>query len=564
MQPLTLTPVVKIKPTTMRVFTSIGILCLLSIQLFSQVNIKSEQWQEDLRFLQHQVQNDYSFLFKKVSQETFNAEVEKLHKAIPTMQEHEIHVGFSRIVSLFQYGHTSFPLYNREKNGFHATPFNLYHFKDGLYIQGTHKDYEEALGAKVLKVEGTPVEKAMKAIYPVVPAENKQFFLAYYLNYLGVPEILHAQGLTKELKKSVTLELEKDGRVFSTTFTASNDQKAPTNYGYVKPEEEWLDARDQSSTPLYLKNLDRIYFYEYLPEQKAVYVRHSQIQDESEQAIPEFYAEVFDFIENNEVDRLILDVRLNGGGNNYKNKPIIKGVIQSKKIDQVGHFFVIIGRKTFSACQNLVNELDNYTNAIFVGEPTGENINFYGDNRTVTLPNSQMPVYLSFAWWQDKPQWENRDWTAPHLAVDMSFSEYQSNQDPVLDVALNFDSENIILDPMGYLQELYMAGEKEKLGAEAGRLIKDPMYQFYDFEEEFNNTGYRLLNAGQTQTAIEVFGFNTQLFPDSPNCWDSLAEAHWKNGDLEKAKALYNKAIQMDPEGPTGENARMMLKKIGE
>ena len=47
--------------------------------------------------------------------------------------------------------------------------------------------------------------------------------------------------------------------------------------------------------------------------------------------------------------------------------------------------FVIIGRRTFSACQNLVNELDNYTNAIFIGEPTAENINFYGDTRPGSL-----------------------------------------------------------------------------------------------------------------------------------------------------------------------------------
>ena len=43
---------------------------------------------------------------------------------------------------------------------------------------------------------------------------------------------------------------------------------------------------------------------------------------------------------------------------------------------------------------------------------------------------------------------------------------------------------------------------------------------------------------------------------------DSLAEVHWKTGKLEKAIELYNAAIELDPDGPIGDNACEMLKKI--
>jgi len=74
-------------------------------------------------------------------------------------------------------------------------------------------------------------------------------------------------------------------------------------------------------------------------------------------------------VEKNDVEKLVLDVRMNGGGNNQLIKPIITGIIQLKKINKKGKFFCIIGRRTFSACQNLVNELERYTEVIFVGEP---------------------------------------------------------------------------------------------------------------------------------------------------------------------------------------------------
>jgi len=94
--------------------------------------------------------------------------------------------------------------------------------------------------------------------------------------------------------------------------------------------------------------------------------------------------------------------------------------------------------------------------------------------------------------------------------------------------------------------------------------VQDPKYRFFNFEGEFNEAGYNLLNASMVEEAIYVFTMNAQLFPDSANCWDSLAESYWKAGDLAKAEEYYNKAIQMDPQGRIGENARTMLKKMKE
>ena len=537
---------------------------LMVMMSYAQNNLTASQWQEDLKFLQETVHQDYSFLFKKTTAKDFDAAVEKLHSEIPNLKDHEIVVGLARMVSMFKYGHTDIS-FRQDPFTFSQLPFNLYHFNDGVYIQGTHKDYQNALGAKVVAVESIPIQDALKAIYPVVPVENEQYFKAFGLNYLKFPEVLHAQKITSSLKSSIELTLEKDGKTFKQIFKAlPKGERVPVSYSLVKQDGDWLEARNQDKTPNYLKNLDKIYYYEHLPEDKTVYVRHSQIQDDPSETIPDFYNKVFDFVDNNDVEKLIIDVRLNGGGNNYKNKPIITGIVETEKINKVGKLFVITGRRTFSACQNLVNEMSNYTNAIFIGEPTGENINFYGDNRTVTLPNSKIPVYLSFAWWQDKPQWENADWLAPHIAVDMSFEEYKNNEDPVLQAALDFSGDDFVLNPMQYMTQLFTTGQVEKLKSEAARMVKDPKYKFFDFEDQFNKAGYNVLGRMQTKEAIFIFQMIADLFPDSPNAWDSLAEGYLKAGDKTKALELYNKALKMDPNGATGENARNMIKQIND
>ena len=544
----------------MKTFTTL-VACLLFMLVPAQSKISSTDWQNDLKFLQETVHKDYAFLFKKVTAGEFDAAVAQFHSEIPKLQDHEVLVGFSRIVSLFKYGHTRVG-FRDSPVPYHRLPINLYQFPDGVYITAAHKDYAELVGSKITAIEGVSMANVLRAIYPIVPVENEQYFKAYGNLYLTVPEALHAQKITNVLKQDISFSLEKEGRSFDATVKATKNVGLPLQYGEPLPDSDWVGTRAATNTPHYLKNLDKIYYYEYLADEKALYVRHSQIQDDPSENIPAFYKRVFDFIENNDVEKLILDVRLNGGGNNYKNKPIVTGIIETQKINQKGKLFVIIGRRTFSACQNLVNELSNYTNAIFVGEPTSENINFYGDNRRVTLPNSKLPIFLSFAWWQDKPQWENAEYTSPHIAIEMSFDDYKENRDPVLEAALSFKDDNLVTDPMGYLTELFMAKKFEKLESEAGRMVKDPKYRFFKFEEAFNKAGYNLLNQGNYEGAIYVLQMNTKLFPDSANAWDSLAESYWKSGNLEKAKALYNKAIELDPKGPTGDNARKMLTQM--
>ena len=529
--------------------------------LSAQTAFTTEQYREDLRFLQKTVHKDFSFLFKKTTAEAFDAEVEKLYEQIPQMQPHEVLVGYCRLVASFEYGHTILG-YWENIIPLHQLPIVLYDFDDGIFIQGIRKEYKKALGAKVLAIEGVPINEVLKLMRPVIPAENEQFVKAYGIHYLNFPEFLHAQGVLKTMSNSIVFTLEKDGQTFEQRLEATPFERPPRQYGMVVPGGDWLESRDLSKTPLYLKNLDRIYYYEYLPEQKTVYVRQSQVQDDSLQTIPEFYKEVFDFIDNNEVEKLVLDVRLNGGGNNYKNKSVVTGVIANKKINQPGKFMVIIGRRTYSACQNLVNELHTYTNAIFVGEPTAENINFYGDNSPVTLPNTQLKAYLSFAWWQDKPQWENRPALDPQIATGLTFEQYRTNQDPALEAALASMDTDFIADPMYYFTVLFTSGKADQIQPEAKRMLADPSYKFFDFEGEFNKAGYGMLSEEQYEEALFIFKINTELFPESANAWDSLAEAFWKSGDTTRAVELYTKVIAMDPDGSVGTHAKEMLQTM--
>lgn len=83
----------------------------------------------------------------------------------------------------------------------------------------------------------------------------------------------------------------------------------------------------------------------------------------------------------------------------------------------------------------------------------------------------------------------------------------------------------------------------------------------YGFNNEgtLNDIGYFLLGQNKLADAITVFEYNTQLFPNSGNVYDSLGEAYLKQGNEQKAVLNYKKSYQIDP---SNTNARDIVAKL--
>lgn len=63
-----------------------------------------------------------------------------------------------------------------------------------------------------------------------------------------------------------------------------------------------------------------------------------------------------------------------------------------------------------------------------------------------------------------------------------------------------------------------------------------------ELERAINADGYAIRESLGARKALKVFALNAELYPDSANAWDSLAECHAALGDADIAKALYAKA----------------------
>lgn len=87
----------------------------------------------------------------------------------------------------------------------------------------------------------------------------------------------------------------------------------------------------------------------------------------------------------------------------------------------------------------------------------------------------------------------------------------------------------------------------------------------YDFQEaELNTLGYKLLGETKYQAAIAILKLNTETYPNSPNTYDSLAEAYMRSGERESAIKYYEKTLAMLPDANLDQQSTDYLKRNAE
>ena len=534
---------------------------------FPQSRLTSEQWREDLRYFSANMQKMHRNLFHSMTREQFESAVKRLDERIPSMADHEIVVELMRIVALIGDGHTGVRVNQEFKS---AYPVRLYLFKDGLFVQAAAPEYREAVGGRVVKIGNRDADEALKSAGELTWRDNEMGIKAIAPRLLVIPEVLHALRIAETLQQ-VQLVVEKDGR--QSTFQLK--PTAQLMHVVRQSPSDWVDARGavKEQTPLWLRDPENNFWFEHLKgpaagcaqgcENGIVYVQFNAVQDRPQagdkpgETVEAFFNKVFQYVEANKIDKLVLDMRLNGGGNNYLNLPLTIGMIKSR-VNKRGNLFVIIGRETFSAAQNTVNELEKYTNAIFVGEPTAANPNHFGDARNVVLPNSKIAIRASTLWWQDLDPRDTRKWTAPQMAAELTSADYKANVDPAMNAILKYVPGKSL--PEQLTSALKSGGFPAAI--KAYRAFRDdPAHAYLETEADINRLGYELLGANKTEEAIEIFRLNVEAYPQSANVYDSLAEAYLKAGNKEQAIKYYSKALEVNPNFPSAIEALRQLRQ---
>lgn len=364
---------------------------------------------------------------------------ERLLHAIPTLTDAQIVAELTRMVARLDDGHAFVEVPEGDRELTRQLPLQFYLFEEGLHVVAATPPCRQLLGARVVAVDGRGVDDVLAALWPLVARDNDPGGTERVVQVLRRLPIVHAVDAA-DRPDAVTLTVQLHGHDTTTEVSVPAEPGPWASRNELPAPPGWLFFPDTlpDPLPLYLRNCGAAYWFEHLPAEQTVYFQFTSIRDDPGEPIAEFARRLFRVVDEHDVQRLVIDLRWNGGGNNMLVQPLIHGLIGCDAVNRPGGLFVIIGRRTFSAAQYTANAIEANTAAIFVGEPTGSRPNFIGETKPFRLPYSGIRANVSDMYWQNSWPFDHRRWIAPELYIPPTFAAFSTNRDPALDAILSY------------------------------------------------------------------------------------------------------------------------------
>ena len=334
----------------------------------------------DVRELGRSIESIHPAPFRSISRERFRAEVNALAVRAPAISRNELLVGVLRLIALLgpRNGHTGlFPGDSAHTRPLHLYPVRLYHFADGVFV--VDADDRSLVRNRLVAIDGTPVERALELVGPLTPNDNESNVRGMAPHFLLTAEVLDGLGIIDGTGSADFTFERPGGQRIDVSLTAVPGPEYAA--AFADPlHGHYPSVLPRAPKPLYLAGSHRVLWSRTLAGGRAVYVGYNSVV----RPLTDVMARIDRLARSPRTRRVIVDVRLNGGGDNTTYGELTS-LFASRAVNKRGRLYLLTGRATFSAAANFAAEIDRDTRALIVGEPTGGGVETYGDTSPVRL-----------------------------------------------------------------------------------------------------------------------------------------------------------------------------------
>ena len=386
--------------------------------------LSADQWQEDLNYLVEEIEKTVPGFKYSETHDQYEALIKELQQNFSLYTENQIIIALQEILNTIQdEGCRIYPF--QERLNYKILPLKSYWFDDGVFICDANSTYKHLIGKKVTLVNGNPIDSVFIELQNTLNADNIFYQKQLFPAYMQVPEWLNGKGLGENTDE-IILSFE-DGQ---TEIVAAEDVAE-----YIKLNRNLAGKKKLTPGVATTEN----FWMEYIPEQKVLIVQFLRIdKDQNGKTFKKFTGEVKKELENRNIDKLVIDNRYGGGGNGFKLKPFTDMIRDHKGINQRGKLFILTSRTTRGTILELTSILELNTEAIIIGEATGEGPNSVGDGVSIELPNSLIQVSLTKKFWPTSWPEDKRLYVSPNIVVAYSFQDYKTNTDPWMNKVFDY------------------------------------------------------------------------------------------------------------------------------
>lgn len=404
-----------------------AILLLAGLWVFQAVYPQSGEkidWSADLDYLAAELPERHYDFFTVKSRDYFISRLDAIKTESARLTDFQVALKAQQLIAEFGDSHTFLnfiPL--ADKNA--VLPIKLLWVSDGLYVLNTTRGNEELLGRRIEAVNGVPVATVIDSLSTLFTVDNRALVKSEAPGFMPYTQILENFGFADNGQVELTLE-QGSKYVLKPAVMERNNMVS------FRADSVSFPAGNRS-----------IFFTDrYFPEERIYYMlynkcwsRELQLKYGDKEAAKEmpsfkdFEKKAFNTLKNEQVDKIIFDMRYNGGGNSSHGTEFIEELAKFLDTHPNIRTYVVIGRNTFSSA--ILNSMDfkRLTNAVFVGEETAGKPNHFGEVRSFQLPSSGLQVGYSTKYFRQTD--ENVNTITPDITIEASFADFAQGIDPV-------------------------------------------------------------------------------------------------------------------------------------
>ena len=312
----------------------------------------------------------------------------RLEKDAAGLEAAAFELEIARIVALADNGHTVAFAGPRSRR-YDRIPLRFVPFEDRFFVVRADAPLADLLGAELTGIDGRSIKDLLAGSRSLCggTAPHRDRDAAYLFES---PEQLHALGLA-EAKGAAVYRFAAPGGTIERRIAADppGDRPRAGSSRWLFPDrvagegESWRPLLASDKAPPALREPDVPFRRRSAPEMEAIVL---ELRQNVGDGIEGFLGDATRAIREEHPKNLVLDMRLNGGGDLNNTRDFA----ESLPALVPGRIFVLTSPWTFSAAISTVGYLKQKapSRVTIVGETAGDRLVFFAEGRPVTLANS--------------------------------------------------------------------------------------------------------------------------------------------------------------------------------
>ena len=438
----------------------LALLLVLSVPAYATGEDIAAQRQEDLDTLYEILKESHPNLFANTSEEAFLAKKAEIESRLASVDDATFALDLQSLVAMVGDSHTAINISSVLSSG-NLFPVSIRWFDGAWVVSGLPEGEAAYLGWTIETLNDQTMEQVCEKLGNLLSSDNPIKLRRQVRQCIASAEVLAYTGVVdagEDLRLGLAGPDGEQAEVVLPPLSAADTAAWPQIVQLSSLRQETPATAAQ----------DRYYFS--LDLGGAYYIQFNTCQEDPELPMDTFAAQVAKDLAAKDYERVLIDLRNNGGGSDGVLVPILMllaPMVRSGAVEVWG----LVGETTFSsAAINAmeIREMGGY----LAGEATSGSVDHFGSVSAFRLPNTGIQVqfstkyitladYLECAWGLGvtaiQPDWE----------VPQTLEDYLAGRDTVVDALLAREEPFSPEEPELLSRGRFIAKLRQTVGAQA-------------------------------------------------------------------------------------------------